>query len=160
MKIALPNQIDFTDFNDGEKMIIGLMYLISNRYGYDHWYNINAGDFRKIVFHRAASNPAVFGPKTEKLREVFDFAQLDKNNICIKFHTIKPKVTHVNRKGFNGIGSTLYELKDFRSIKIWCYLMGQWFGGNEIVNDSKTLIEYDTSKRSATNLEYKNFLVG
>ena len=161
MKIALPNQLDFTDFNDGEKMITGLMYLISNRYGYDDWYNINAGDFRKIVFPASASTPLLFGPRTEKLRTIFNFAQLDKNNVCIKFYGVKPRAN--STKGSGGtpsVGCTMYELTNMRSIKIWCYLMGQWFGGNELISNSKTLIEYDNSSRSATNLEYRNFIVG
>ena len=160
MKISIPNQIDASDFNDGEKMITSLMHMISNRYGYNQWYNINCGDFRKIVFHANATNPALFGPRTERLREIFDFAILDKNNYCLKFSTLVPK----NHKGIKegalpSVGAAQYELKDLRSIQIWCYLLGQWHGKNEIVTASESLIEYTHSKRTATNLEYKNFLV-
>tara|TARA_R110000803_G_scaffold7059_3_gene22831 strand:+ start:1029 stop:1514 length:486 start_codon:yes stop_codon:yes gene_type:complete len=161
MKISIPNQIDASDFNDGEKMITSLMHMISNRYGYNAWYNINAGDFRKIVFPASATNPALFGPRTEKLRKIFDFAQLDKNNYCLKFSTLVPKNHKAIKNGdLPSVGAAQYELEDFRSIQIWCYLLGQWHGKNELISKSDTLIEYDTSRRSATNLEYKNFLVG
>ena len=160
MKIALPNQIDCTDLNDGEKMITGLMYMIANRYGYNHWYNINSGDFRKIVFPASASNPALFGPKTDKLSKIFKFAQLDKNNYCLKFTGVSPRSQGTAVGSTPSIGCDMYELTDLRSIQIWCYLLGQWHGKNELISQSDTLIEYDNSRRTATNLEYKNFLVG
>lgn len=160
MKIALPNQIDCTDLNDGEKMITGLMYMIANRYGYNHWYNINSGDFRKIVFPASASNPNLFGPKTDKLSRIFKFAQLDKNNYCLKFTGVTPRTQGTAVGSTPSIGCDMYELTDLRSIQIWCYLLGQWHGKNELISQSDTLIEYDNSRRTATNLEYKNFLVG
>tara|TARA_R110002124_G_scaffold35129_1_gene114584 strand:- start:1309 stop:1791 length:483 start_codon:yes stop_codon:yes gene_type:complete len=160
MKICIPNQIDASDFNDGEKMITSLMHMIANKYGYNQWYNINAGDFRKIVFPASASNPNLFGPKTEKLHKIFKFAQLDKNNYCLKFSTLKPTRQGVSKLGTPSVGADMYELKDMRSIQIWCYLLGQWHGKNELISQSDTLIEYDNSRRTATNLEYKNFLVG
>ena len=160
MKIALPNQIDCHDLNDGEKMITGLMYMIANRYGYNHWYNINSGDFRKIVFPASASNPAFFGPRTEKLREIFKFAQIDLNNYCLKFTGVTPRSQGTAVGDTPSIGCDMYELTDLRSIQIWCYLLGQWHGKNELISQSENLIEYDNSRRTATNLEYKNFLVG
>ena len=161
MKISIPNQIDASDFNDGEKMITSLMHMISNRYGYDQWYNINCGDFRKIVFPASATNPNIFGPKAEKLRTIFDFARLDKNNYCIKFSNLEPKMHKGVKNGdLPSVGAAMYELEDLRSIQIWCYLLGQWHGKNEIVTASESLIEYTHSRRTATNLEYKYFLVG
>ena len=154
MKLTIPNQIDSSDFTDGEKMITSLMFLIANKYGWEHWYNINAGDFKKILYSNGATNPNLFGPHTATLREHFDFAQIDQHNYCIRFKNVKPVY-----KGY-GVGFVHDELKDLRAIKIWCYLMGQWFGGNEIVTESQNKIEYTSSRRSATHLEFRNFLVG
>ena len=154
MKLTIPNQIDPTNFTDGEKMFTSLMFLIANKYGWDHWYNMNAGDFKKIIFPEGATNPTLFGPRTETLREHFDFAQIDQHNYCIRFKKVRP----IN-KG-QGVGLVHHTISGLREIKIWCYLMGQWFGGNEIVSQSDNKIEYTSSRRSATHLEYKNFLVG
>ena len=154
MKLTIPNQIDATDFTDGEKMITSLLFLIANKYGWEHWYNMNGGDFKKIVFKEGATNPTLFGPRTERLREHFDFAQIDQHNYSIRFKTVRPVYSHC------GVGPQHYQISDLRAIKIWCYLMGQWFGGNEIISQSNNKIEYTSSRRTATHLEYKNFLVG
>tara|TARA_R110000744_G_C18999344_1_gene521604 strand:- start:79 stop:564 length:486 start_codon:yes stop_codon:yes gene_type:complete len=160
MKICIPKQIDATEFNDGEKMITSLMHMISNRYGYDSWYNINAGDFRKIVFPAHATSPNIFGPRTERLRKIFDFAILDKNNYLLKFSTLVPRQHKGIKKGQTpSVAAEFYNLEDLRSIQIWCYLLGQWHGKNELVSKSDSMIEYTHSKRTTTNLEYKNFLV-
>ena len=154
MKVTIPNQIDPTNFSDGDKMFTGFMFLLGRKYGYEHWYNMNAGDFKKIVFDSNATNPNLFGPRTEILREHFDFAKIDANNYLVRFRNVKSKSS-------NGeVGWIHTEISDMRSIKIWCYLMGQWFGGVEIVNETDTLIQYDTTRRSAGYLEFKNFLVG
>ena len=160
MKICIPNQIDASEFNDGELMITALLYMIANKYDYKSWYNINGGDFRKIVYPASASTPRVFGPRTARLREIIDFAVLDPNNICMRFSTLKPTRQGVGKLGTPQVGPTMYELKDMRSIKIWCYLLGQWHGKNELITETDNLIVYTDSKRSVNNLEYNNFLVG
>lgn len=154
MKLTIPNQIDPTGFSDGDKMFTSMMYLIAAKYGYEHWYNMNSGDFKKIVFDENATNPNLFGPRTEILREHFDFAKIDHYNYLVRFKNVKSK----SRNGEVGVAVT--EISKLRCIKIWCYLMGQWFGGNEIINETDTLIQYDTNRRSAGYLEFKNFLVG
>ena len=154
MKLTIPNQIDPTGFSDGDKMFTSFMFLLARKYGYEKWYNMNAGDFKKIVFDENATNPNLFGPRTEILREHFDFAMIDHYNYLVKFRNVKSKS---NNREVGWIHTTI---SDIRCIKIWCYLMGQWFGGVEIVNETDTLIQYDTNRRSAGYLEFKNFLVG
>ena len=158
MKLQIPNQIEREGLTEGDAMLIGIVYLIANRHGWENWYNMNCGDFRKIAFPESAAMPLLFGPRTEKMREHLDFAQLDAYNILIRFKRVRPQYN--SGIASNSVGGHFYELKDLRSIKIWCYLMGLWHGKNPIVSEADTYIKHDSNRRSAENLEYKNFLVG
>lgn len=156
MKILIPNQITDTDLTDGEAMLIALMNIICNTHGYDQWYNMNAGDWRKILFPAGATNPRPFGPKTKNIRNHLRFCQLDDKNILIKFINVRPKA----KGAYDTVGTIYYELKDIRSIQIWCYLMGLWFGENDIISEATCHIEYETNFRSKSSIVHRNFLVG
>ncbi len=158
MKLQLPNQIDATDLNEGEAMLIGLLHMICNKHGYDQWYNMNNGDWRKITFPCGATNPKPFGPRCDRLREHLDFAMVDGYNLLIRFKKVRSLYAY--GKKANSVGSQPYELKDIRSIQIWCYLMGLWHGENPIISEANATFEYTCNERTAQGLKYKNFLVG
>ena len=157
MEIQLPNQIDTKDLSEGDAMIIGLLYLICNKYGYDQWYNMNHGDWRKISFQPGATNPSVFSSVSATQREHIEFAKLDKNNILMKFKKVKPNGIGM---GATVVGRKAFHIKELRSIQIWCYLMGLWHGENSIIAKSDAMIYHKTNQTSRHHLTYHNFKVG
>ena len=156
MKIQIPNQIPLEDLGEGDAMLIALLHLICNRHGYNHWYNMNGGDWRKIGFPKGCTNPAPFGPRTAVMRKHIQLCQLGESNILLRFKNVRPKA-----KGpYDRVGNHQYELKDIRSIQIWCYLMGLWHGKNPIISEANAIIPYEDNRRTMEYLEHKNFLVG
>lgn len=156
MKIQIPNQIPVEDLQDGDAMLIALLHLICNKHGYGHWYNMNGGDWRKIGFPAGTTNPAPFGPKTVRMREHIQLCFLDPSNILLRFKNVKPK----DKGPYDRVGNHEYELKEQRSIQIWCYLMGLWHGKTPIISESNVRIPYEDNRRTMEYLEYKNFLIG
>ena len=167
MKIQIPNQVkDYIDINlltEGELMFTSFMHMVMTRYGWNTRYNMNAGDIRRILYNMNGNYVALFGHKTENLRKIFEFAQTDEYNILVAFRDIKPKGAFgrpIDTKGSKlTIGSEEVELKDLKSIKLWCYLMGLWFSGTEIVTESNSILEYLDNNRVMEHLERKNFKI-
>ena len=56
---------------------------------------------RRYVFDENATNPNLFGPRTEILREHFDFAKIDHFNYLVRFKNVRSK----SRNGEVGVCS-------------------------------------------------------
>lgn len=155
MIIQLPSTFKGDQFTDRESLFISFMFHISKNNNFEKcWYNIHQYDFRQITSDSSNHTTTPFSKRYDNLRNYFDFAVIDMNNILVYFKSLKSVGTT------NDIGSYPHELKCIECIKTWCYLQGQLHSGKEIVSETTSMIHYkEVHENDYNSLKFLNSIL-
>ena len=151
MNVNIPRSLIDIELEDREAVFIAFMTMVSQKEGYESWFNFNGGDFTKLIAKQCASNINFHGPRTKKLRTIFDIAVVDENNVMVKWKINDTKHWHTRpstRRESMGSRSAVkpFELTELYYIKLWCYLMGHIGSGNNLCSANDSIIHFDDSK--------------
>lgn len=151
MNIQLPTTFKGDNFTDREAMMIALLYMITEDHGRDTWYNMHMYDYQSIIqgHHRGVMNP--FMKKYENILKYIELAQVNENNILIKFRDLKALPGRGTR-----IGHYTHVLTDIECIKTWCYLIGKVSASDEVVSPTDSYIHYKEPHEREYGLKYMN----
>ena len=164
MNVNIPRRLKDKEWEDREAVLIAFMVMVCQKEGYESWFNFNNADLKKIVGKLRSSHFDWHGPNTERLREVFDFAVIDENNVMVKWkindstywHTRPRKTGKFTDSRSAVVPHTITEL--YR-IKMWCYLMGHISSGNTLCMQNDSVIHYTDSNLAGNGGVGVEFLV-
>lgn len=158
MIIQLPSTFKGDQFTDREALFISFMFQIVKDNNFEKcWYNMHHYDFRQITSDSSNHTTNPFSKRYENLRNYFDFAVVDQNNILVYFKSLKAVATAMNK---NAIGSYPHELKCIECIKTMCYLQGQLHSGVSILSETTSMIHYkEVQSNDYNSLKFLNSIL-
>ena len=155
MIIQLPSTFKGHTFTDREAIFIAFMFHIAKDNNFEKcWYNMHHYDFRQITSDSSNHTTTPHSKRYDNLRNYFDFAVIDQNNILINFSSLKAVGTAMNK---SAIGSYPHVLTSIECIKTWCYLQGQLHSGVSPVSKTDSMIHYtDVHENDYNSLKFLN----
>ena len=160
MNINIPVKYKDLQLNDNEAMVCAFLLMLSDRWGYDTHYNMNAYDFKKMFSRNSYSMEGDSGA-LDKIRTHMQVAPLDEHNWALKFRIKKGKLKEWTRMWGNKEPRTvLHKLTNTRSMILWGYLMGRWNSDADIIANGRTeILPYLSSDISLTRMDKANMKI-
>mgnify|MGYP003644244007 CR=1 FL=1 len=164
MNVNIPRRLKDKEWEDREAVLIAFMVMVCQKEGYESWFNFNAADLKKIVGKPKSAHFDWHGPNTKGLRQVFDFAAIDENNVMVKWKINDSKFWHTRPRitgKFADSRSAVvpHRINDLYRIKMWCYLMGHISSGNTLCSSNDSVIHYTDSNLAGNGGVGVEFLV-
>ena len=163
MNVNIPRRLKDMEWEDRESVFMAFMVMVCQKEGYESWFNFNHADLKKIVGKPKTANFDWHGRLTVRLREVFDFAVIDENNVMVKWKINDSKYWHTRPRKNVDLESRSavvpYRINDLYRIKMWCYLMGHISSGNTLCSQNDSVIHYNDSNLAGNGGVGVEFLV-
>ena len=163
MNIHIPRRLKDIEYSDREAVFIAFMVMVSQREGYESWFNYNSGDLKRICGKYKSCQFDWHGDMTKGLREVFDFAVIDENNVMVRWKINDSKHWHTRPRQNVDLESrsavVRHKLTELYWIKTWCYLMGHIGSGNNLCSQNDSLIYFTDTETQGNGGVGENFLV-
>jgi len=163
MKIAIPKIYEDDKLTEGEKSFLAFMTMVGDDNGFEYFYNMNAGDVKKILGSRLGSI-GVHSNKMATIRKYFHVMGYDDNNWAFAWKGFdkktfynRPIATFDKPKFKHG----MVEINDIRSVQVWCYLLGMYRGSKNLIEDANQIqnLYFKTSRITFDRLEMENFRI-